>query len=129
VAALAEKEAPPAIGYAKMAEDTIRFGSDPDAISKINAAGGKGIDLQKPWRSMVGDALAGVDAGEKKDPRAADWKSLREQLQKLQPPKPPEDRKQKSSKKEQEQKKDAKKDKNSGQDKKDSQGGKEDQDQ
>ena len=129
VAVLAEKIQPPASDYARMAEETIRFGSEPESVSKLNSTSSKATDPQQPWRTMVGDALAGVDAGERNDPRAADWKSLREQLQKLQPPPPPQDQKQKSSKKDQEQKKDSKKDKNSRQDKKDSQGGKEDQDQ
>ena len=128
VAVLAEKATPPATDYAKMAEDTIRFGSDPETISKINSVGGKGIDPQKPWRNMVGDALAGVDAGEKLDSRAADWKNLREQLLKLQPPPPPpQDKKQNSPKKSQNKKKDQKKDKPSGQDKSDSQQDKGDQ--
>jgi len=129
VAVLAEKIQPPASDYARMAEETIRFGSEPESVSRLNSPSAKATDPQQPWRNMVGDALAGVDAGERKDPRAADWKSLREQLQKLQPPPPPQDQKQKSSKKDKEQKKDSKKDKNSRQDKKDSQGGQEDQDQ
>lgn len=128
VAALAEKTTPPATDYAKMAEDTIRFGSDPNAVSKINSEGARGMDPQGPWRNLIGDALAGVDAGEKSDAQAADWKSLREQLQKLQPPPPqPQDKQQNSPQKSQDKKKDQKKDKQSGQEKSDSQQGKGDQ--
>lgn len=121
VAALAEKTTPPAIDYAKMAEDTIRFGSDSEAVAKINSAEMGGRDPQGPWRNMIGDALAGVDAGEKINAQAADWKSLREQLQKLQPPPPPPNKKQNSGKKPQNKKQDQKKDKQSGREKSDSQ--------
>jgi len=128
VAALAGKATPPAVDYAKMAEDTIRFGSDPHAISQFNSGEGQQNDPQRPWRNMVGDALAGVDVGEKIDARAADWKNLREQLLKLQPPPPPpQDKKQNSSQKSEDKKKDQKKDKQSGQEKSDSQQGKGDQ--
>lgn len=129
VATLAEKTAPPATDYAQMAEDTIRFGADPDAVSKINSGGAHGTDPQRPWRNMIGDALAGVDEGEKLDPRAADWPSLRDQLRKLQPPPPPpQDKKPDRSKdKSQKQKQDQKKDKHSGQEKSDSQQGKGDE--
>ena len=124
VAALAERAKPPATDYAKMAEDTIRFGSDPNSISQINSGEGQRNDPQRPWRNMVGDALAGVDVGERIDARAADWSNLREQLLKLQPPPPPpQDKKQKS-----EDKKDQKEDKQSGQKKNNSQQGKGDQD-
>ncbi|NCY21052.1 hypothetical protein EBX31_03730, partial [bacterium] len=127
VSVMAEKKHPPALEYARMAEETISFGSQPDAVTQLNSSGMETGDPQKPWRDMVGDALAGVDVGEKQDPRAADWKSLREQLQKLQPPAP--NQKQKSPKKSKEQKKDSKKDKNSGEEKKDPQSGKGDQEQ
>ena len=48
---------------------------------------------------MVGDALAGVDEGERIDEHAADWARLRDELKKLQPPPPPPSQQKKDSKK------------------------------
>lgn len=125
VATMAEKAAPPAADYQRMAEETLRLGSDPEAVTKLNATAAEGKDPQKPWRNLVGDALAGVDEGEKLDPQAADWPSLRDQLRKLQPPPPPpQDKKPDRSKdKSQKQKQDQKKDKKPGQDKSEPQAG------
>ena len=114
VAKMAESAKKPAQDYAAMAEETLRFGQRPDAIDKLNQSSQETKDPQAPWRNMVGDALAGVDEGEKLDARAADWPRLREELKKLQPPRPPPSKDKKDSK-------DKKKDKN----KKDEKSGKE----
>ena len=77
----------------------------PDAVERLNAPSKESPDPQEPWRNMVGDALAGVDEGERLDPRAADWPRLREELKKLQPPPPPPSQDKKSSKKDSKDKK------------------------
>ena len=89
VAALAEKEKRPATDYARMAEQTISFGANPESVSQLNASAKEAPDPQGPWRNLVGDALAGVDEGERLDPKAADWPDLREKLKQMQPPPPP----------------------------------------
>jgi len=117
VAAMAEKGKKPAKDYATMAEETIRFGQRPDAVEKLNETSKGMTDGQAPWRHMVGDALAGVDEGERIDPRAADWARLRDELKKLQPPPPPPSQQKKDSKKdcsEKDKKDKEKKDKKSG---------------
>ena len=114
VAKMAESAKKSAQDYAAMAEETLRVGQRPDAIDKFNQSSQETKDPQAPWRNMVGDALAGVDEGEKLDARAADWPRLREELKKLQPPRPPPSKDKKDSK-------DKKKDKN----KKDEKSGKE----
>lgn len=105
VAALAEKSERPAQAYAGIAEETLQFGRRPDAVERLNAPSKESPDPQEPWRNMVGDALAGVDEGERLDPRAADWPRLREELKKLQPPPPPPSQDKKSSKKDSKDKK------------------------
>ena len=125
VAALSDRSRPPAMDYARMAEETLEFGHRPDAVSRLNSPMSKRADPQQPWRNMVGDALAGVEEGERLDPQAADWKSLRERLQKLQPPPPPPQ----DPKEKQDQKQKSKKDKKSGEDKKDSPSGQGQEDQ
>jgi len=117
VAAMAEKGNKPAKDYAAMAEETIRFGQRPDAVEKLNESSKGTKDAQAPWRNMVGDALAGVDEGERIDERAADWARLRDELKKLQPPPPPPSQQKKDSKKdssEKDKKDKEKKDKKSG---------------
>ena len=99
VASMAEKEKKPAKDYAMMAEETIRFGQRPDAVDKLNESSEGTKDAQAPWRNMVGDALTGVDEGERIDKNAADWDRLRDELKKLQPPPPPQSQKKKDSKK------------------------------
>ena len=115
VSALSEKKKKPATDYARMAEETIQFGGHPDAVQKLSASSRQGEDPQAPWRGMVGDALAGVDEGERMDAKAADWPRLREELKKLQPPPPQKSDSSKSSK-------DQKKDKKPSQDKKSGKG-------
>ena len=122
VASLSEKKKKPASDYARMAEETIQFGGRPDAVQKLSASSRQGEDPQAPWRGMVGDALAGVDEGERVDAKAADWPRLREELKKLQPPPPPKSDSSKSSK-------DQKKDKKKSEDKKSGKGKGEPQDQ
>lgn len=118
VAALAEKEKRPAPDYAKMAEQTISFGSNPEWVSQLNGPAQETPDPQGPWRNLVGDALAGVDEGEKIDRKAADWPDLREKLKRLQPPPPPPQGGSKKDKqdKNKSQKKDQKQSKGSGKD-------------
>jgi len=122
VSALSEKKKKPATDYARMAEETIQFGGHPDAVQKLSASSQQGEDPQAPWRGMVGDALAGVDEGERMDPKAADWPRLRDELKKLQPPPPQKSDSSKSSK-------DQKQDKKQSQDKKSGKGKSEPQDQ
>jgi len=122
VSALSEKKKKPATDYARMAEETIQFGGHPDAVQKLSASSRQGEDPQAPWRGMVGDALAGVDEGERMDAKAADWPRLREELKKLQPPPPQKSDSSKSSK-------DQKKDKKQSQDKKSGKGKSEPQEQ
>jgi len=115
VASIAEKSKNPAQDYALLAEETLRFGQRPDAVDKLNQATPNTEDPQGPWRNMIGDALAGVDEGERMDTKAADWPRLREELKKLQPPRPPPSKDKQDSK---DKKKDkSKKDKKSGKDK------------
>jgi len=122
VAALSEKKKKPATDYARMAEETIQFGGHPDAVQKLSASSRQGEDPQAPWRGMVGDALAGVDEGERMNAKAADWPRLRDELKKLQPPPPQKSDSSKSSK-------DQKQDKKQSQDKKSGKGKNEPQDQ
>ena len=89
VAGLAENEKRPAGDYARMAEETISFGSKPEALNQLKSKIPDAADPHAPWRNMVDDALAGVDEGERLDPRAANWPELREKLKQLQPPPPP----------------------------------------
>ena len=98
VAAIAEKSRKPAQDYSLLAEETLRFGQRPDAVDKLNKATPNTEDPQGPWRNMIGDALAGVDEGERMDAKAADWPRLREELKKLQPPRPPPSQDKKDSK-------------------------------
>lgn len=122
VAALAEKQKRPAGDYARMAEETISFGSSPEAIAQLNEKIPDKADPHAPWRNVVNDALAGVDEGERIDPKAANWPELRERLQQLQPPPPPPS--QGGSKKDKkDQKKDKKQQKGSGKDKQQQSGG------
>lgn len=120
VAALADKEKRPAGDYARMAEETISFGSKPEAVEELKKKMPDAADPHAPWRNMVNDALAGVDEGERLDPKAANWPDLRDRLNKLQPPPPPPS--QGGSKKDKQdknkgQKKDKKQQKGSGKDK------------
>lgn len=89
VANLADKEKRPAADYARMAEETISFGGQPEAVNQLKEKIPDSADPYAPWRNMVNDALAGVDEGEKADAKAANWPELREKLNKLQPPPPP----------------------------------------
>jgi len=111
VAGLAEKEKRPAGDYARMAEETISFGSNPEALNQLKSKIPDEADPHGPWRNMVQDALAGVDEGERLDPKAANWPELRERLKQLQPPPPPPSQGG-SNKDKKNQKEDQKKDKN-----------------
>jgi hypothetical protein len=125
VAALAEKAKRPAGDYARLAEQTIGFGSQAEAVAQLNEAAAEGSDPHGPWRNMVNDGLAGVAEGRRIDPKAADWDGLEEQLKKMQPPPPPPS--QEGSKKDKQdqknQKKDKKQQKGSGKDKQQPSGG------
>ena len=85
VAGLAEKQKRPAGDYARMAGETISFGSNPEAVTQLNGKAPDGADPHAPWRNVVNDALAGVDEGERIDSKAANWPELRERLKQLQP--------------------------------------------
>lgn len=122
VAALAERQKRPAGDYARMAEETISFGSNPEAVTQLNGKIPDATDPHAPWRNVVNDALAGVDEGERIDPKAANWSELRERLKQLQPPPPPPS--QGGSKKDKkDQKKDKKQQQGSGKDKPQQSGG------
>jgi len=83
IGALSEKPEVRAQDYASMAEETLRFASEPTSASRETRS------------SVVDDALAAVDRGEALDPGAAHWKELREKLEALRdqlaqpPPRPP----------------------------------------
>jgi Ca-activated chloride channel homolog len=82
VAELSAKPAPAPADYARMASETITFARDPKAPQDSARTG------------VIDDALAAVDRGEAGDPRAADWPTLRQQLEQLkhaQPQPPPQD--------------------------------------
>ena len=120
VATLAEKEKRAAVDYARMAEETISFGSKPESIEELKKKMPDAFDPHAPWRNMVNDALAGVDEGERLDPKTADWPDLRDRLKKLQPPPPPPSQggsKKDKQDKNKSQKKDKKDQKGSGKDK------------
>ena len=71
---VAELAAKPDLGagdYAALAKTTIDVASQPDKISGPSRLG------------VIEDALAGVDAGERLDARAADWPALRQKLEEL----------------------------------------------
>ena len=105
-----------------MAEETISFGSNPEAVSQLKGNVPNGADSHAPWRNVVQDALAGVDEGERLDAQAANWPELREKLKKLQPPPPPPSQGG-SSKDKKNQKKDKQQQKGSGKDKQQPSGG------
>ena len=126
VAALAEKEKRPAGDYARLAEETISFGSKSEAIAELNKKMPDDADPHAPWRNMVNDALSGVDEGERLDAKAANWPDLRDRLKKLQPPPPPPSQggsKKDKQDKNKSQKKDKKEQKGSGKDKQESSSG------
>ena len=125
VANLAEKQKRPAGDYAQMAEETISFGSNPEAVTLLNGKVPDGVDPHAPWRNVVKDALAGVDEGERIDPKAANWPELRERLKQLQPPPPPPSQggSKKDKKDQKNQKKDKKQQKGSAKDKQQQSGG------
>lgn len=122
VAGLAENKNRPAGDYARMAEETISFGSNPEALNQLKSKIPDAADPHAPWRNMVSDALAGVDEGERLDPQAANWPELREKLKQLQPPPPPPSQGG-SGKDKKDQKKDKKGQKGSGKDKQQQSGG------
>ena len=80
---------------------------------------------------VVHDALAAVDAGERRDPRATDWAGLREQLQRLlePPPQPEQPPEQKPEEKEDQEKQDEKQNEQSPQQQQDSSSNQKDQQQ
>ncbi|HLP25652.1 MAG TPA: VWA domain-containing protein, partial [Acidobacteriota bacterium] len=81
VARLADKPALAAKDCAELAQTTITYGQ------RMKSG------QQRPPESVITDALAAVDLGEKADAKAADWPRLREELEQLLE-KPPEDKKQ-----------------------------------
>lgn len=115
VAIMADKKERKAPDYEQLALETLKFGSQPDSVKKLTSPEENSKDPQAPWRDMVGDALAGVDEGERLDAKAADWPKLREDLKKLQPPPPPpSSKKHKSDRDKKKDKGDKDKDKKSG---------------
>jgi hypothetical protein len=125
VASLAEMQKRSAGDYAQMAEETISFGSNPEAVTQLNGKVPDRVDPNAPWRNVVNDALAAVDEGEHIDPQAANWPELRERLKQLQPPPPPPSQggSKKDKKDQKNQKKDKKKQKGAGKDKQQQSGG------
>ncbi len=103
VARLATKESVTAKEYGEMASATVTYGQ------RVKSA------QQPPPESVIRDALQAVAAGEKLDPKAADWPKLRTELEELlKKEEPPPDKKDKD-KKEQD-KKDQQQDQNQSQD-------------
>lgn len=96
VARLADKIALSAKDCNELAQTTITYGQ------RLKSA------QQPAPEGVVKDALAAVDLGEKADAKAADWPSLRQELEALleKPGKPPEDKKDDQQKQDQQQKKD-----------------------
>jgi Ca-activated chloride channel homolog len=88
---VAELSAKPALGapdYARLAQQTIDFASQPTAPAGAARTG------------VIDDALAAVDRGEAADAHAADWPTLRqrlEQLKQAQQPPPQQDQQQKKN--------------------------------
>lgn len=104
VARLATKDTVTAKEYAEMASTTVTYGQ------RVKSA------QQPPPESVIRDALQAVAAGEKSDPKAADWPKLRAELEELlkKEEPPPQDKKD-QDKKDQE-KKDQQQDQNQSQD-------------
>jgi Ca-activated chloride channel family protein len=95
VAELSSRPQLAAVDYAWLASDTIAFASQPTAPTDRTRA------------NIIDDALAAVDRGEISDAHAADWPTLRKQLEQLKqvkqepPQKPQPNDKQKSQKQDQ----------------------------
>lgn len=94
VARLADKTALAPKDCADLAQTTITYGQ------RMKTG------QQRPPESVITDALAAVDLGEKADAKAADWPRLRQELEQLLE-KPPEDKKQ-DQKQDEQQKQDQK---------------------
>jgi Ca-activated chloride channel family protein len=94
VARLADKPALAPKDCADLAQTTITYGQ------RMKTG------QQRPPESVIRDALAAVDLGEKADAKAADWPRLRQELEQLLE-KPPEDKKQ-DQKQDEQQKQDQK---------------------
>jgi Ca-activated chloride channel family protein len=95
VGRIAEKDALNAKDCAEMAETTLTYGE------RVKSA------QQHPQESVVRDALQAVALGEKLDPKAADWPTLRQKLEDLL--KREEEKKQDEQKQEQQQQQDQQK--------------------
>jgi Ca-activated chloride channel homolog len=95
VAELSNKPDLAAADFARLATDTIQFASQPSAPQDQSRAG------------VIDDGLAAVDRGAANDPHAADWASLRRQLEQLkqvkQEPPPPQQQQQQQQKQPQQQ--------------------------
>jgi Ca-activated chloride channel family protein len=104
-ATIAELSAKPALAvpdYERLAKDTIGFAAQPSSPRGPQRDG------------IIDDALAAVDRGAERDAKAADWPTLRKQLEALRkPPEQPKNDQQKSEK--QDQKKDQTQDQQQGQ--------------
>lgn len=74
VSRLANAPALSAKDYADLAKSTVTYGE--------RMANGQ----QRPEAGVIDDALSAVDHGESMDPKAADWDTLRRQLEALRPP-------------------------------------------
>jgi Ca-activated chloride channel family protein len=86
VAALSAQPQLAPTDYAKLASDTIAFASQPSAPKDASRGG------------IIDDALAGIDRGEAADAHAADWPTLRKQLEQLRKlPEPPPQQEQKQN--------------------------------
>ena len=71
VAELSNRPSLTAQDYARLATETITYASKPDAPTDVTRAG------------IIDDGLAAVDRGALADPHAADWPTLRQQLEQL----------------------------------------------
>ncbi|MBE2214134.1 MAG: hypothetical protein IAE82_09715, partial [Opitutaceae bacterium] len=95
VTRLAAVDAVAPAGWKAMAEQTLALGQEL-------------LQAKQPLEpGLVRDALAAVDQGEARDPRAADWKKLREDLQRLLEPPQQQPQPDEQQKQDQQQKKDS----------------------
>jgi Ca-activated chloride channel family protein len=92
IAELSDRPALAPTDYARLATDTIGFVSQPSAPRDAQRDG------------VIDDALAAVTRGEQADAQAADWATLRQQLEALRhPPEPPPTQQQNQQKQDQQQ--------------------------
>lgn len=114
VQSLAEREDAAGFEYKKVIQETLKFGSNPDAAARFYSSSNKDQQglAQAEWQKFIDDSFNILDEGERRDPQDPAWKKLREELAKLRPPAGADSRPQPDKKNQKkDQKKDGKKDK------------------